>query len=86
MTISERDTWTFAYRLYDEIAPLLRQAAAMNDNNETAGKIFCDVIERCRVRYDAQDHGGRLILLGVIDILDGVFKEAQKTVEKRLTA
>ena len=81
MTVKEREAWTFAYRLYDEIAPLLRQA-----DNETAGDIFCNVMDKCRTQYEDQEPGGRLILLAVIDILDGVYKEAQKTVANRLTA
>ena len=38
--MTERDAWASIYRLYEEYAPALRQAAALDDDNEMAGKLF----------------------------------------------
>ena len=83
MTAQEREAWTTVCRVYDEFAPRLRQAAALDDDNETAGKVFCEVLERLRMKYDNLDTGGRLIVLALYDILDGVFKDAKKRHENR---
>jgi hypothetical protein len=75
MTAQERDAWTLSYRLYDEYAPKLRQAAALDDDNETARQIFLAALERIKPHLNSD---GNCILIGVYDILDYVFKEAQK--------
>ena len=75
MTAQERDAWTLSYRLYDEYAPKLRQAAALDDGNETARQIFLAALERIKPHLNSD---GNCILMGVYDILDYVFKEAQK--------
>lgn len=78
MTTQERDAWTFAYRLYDEYAPKLKQAAALDDDNETAGQLFLAALERIKPHFTNDGNDANWILLGVYDILDYVFKEAQK--------
>ena len=75
MTAQERDAWTLSYRLYDEYAPKLRQAAALDDGNETARQRFLAALERIKPHLNSD---GNCILMGVYDILDYVFKEAQK--------
>lgn len=76
MTANERDAWTLAYRLYDEYAPKLEQAAALDDDNETACRVFTDVLERIKPHYTDNDNNANWVLLGVYDILDNVFKAA----------
>mgnify|MGYP001411224682 CR=1 FL=1 len=39
MTKQERDAWAAAYRIYDEYAPGMRQAAALDDENEMACRV-----------------------------------------------
>lgn len=83
MTAKERDAWTFAYRLYDEFSPKLRAAAAIDDQNETAGQVFLAALEKIKPHFTSGDDDHNWILLGVYDILDYVFKAAQKrAVEK----
>jgi hypothetical protein len=77
MTKQERDAWAAAYRIYDEYAPGLRQAAALDDENEMACRLFGAALEKINPLYNESDAGGRLILLSVYDILDNVFKEAR---------
>ena len=78
MTTLERDAWTFAYRLYDEYAPKMREAAALDDENETAGRVFLAALERIKPHL-TDNNDANWILMGVYDILDSIFKEAQKT-------
>lgn len=76
MTTQERDAWTFAYRLYDEYAPKLRDAAALDD--DTACHIFSTALERIRPRFAKDGNDTNCIYLRVYDLLDDVFKNAQK--------
>lgn len=85
MTTQERDAWTFAYRLYDEYAPKMREAAALDDENETAGRVFLAALERIKPHFTSDDNDGNCILMGVYDILDYVFKAAQKRVQEQRT-
>lgn len=78
MTTRERDAWTFAYRLYDEYAPKMREAAALDDDNETAGQLFLAALERIKPHFAAPGDAANLIYIRVYDLLDDVFKEAQK--------
>lgn len=73
MTKQERDAWVAGYRLYDEYAPQLRQAASANDK-EKAGNIFATVSNRLSSLYNVSDPGGQLILISVYGILDGVYE------------
>ena len=75
MTTKERDAWTFAYRLYDEFAPKLKQAAVQDD--DTAAQLFLDALERIKPRFTDDGNDANWILLGVYDILDYVFKHAR---------
>ena len=77
MTILEREAWAAAYRLYDEYAPGLRQAAALADGNEMACRLFAAAGEKLSAAYNATDDGGRLIMLAAYGILEDVFKEAR---------
>lgn len=86
MTVKEREAWTAIYRLYDEFAPALRDAAALDDDNATAGKVFCDALESVRELYDGLDDGGKLLLLAGYDILDETFKAAKKRHLERVQA
>jgi len=78
MTTRERDAWTFAYRLYDEYAPKMRDAANLDDDNETAGKLFLAALERIKPHFANDGNDANSIYLRVFDLLDDVFKEAQK--------
>lgn len=78
MTTRERDAWTFAFRLYDEYAPKVRQAADLDDGNETAGQIFLAALERIKPHFSDDGDDANFIYLRVFDLLDDVFKEAQK--------
>ena len=78
MTTRERDAWTFAYRLYDEYAPKMREAAALDDENETAGQLFLAALERIKPHFTSNGDDANWIYLRVFDLLDDVFKEAQK--------
>lgn len=78
MTTRERDAWAFAYRLYDELAPQMRQAAALDDDNETACKIFQAALSRINPHFAAPGDAANLIYIRVYDLLDDVFKEARK--------
>lgn len=78
MTTRERDAWTFAYRLYDEYAPKLRQAADLDDDNETAGQLFLAALERIKPHFTSDDNDANWICLRVFDLLDDVFKAEQK--------
>lgn len=84
MTAQERDAWAFAYRLYEELAPKLRQAATMNDDNETAEKLFMTALERIRPRYIKEGHDVNRIYFRVYDMLDDVFKDAQNRALRRV--
>lgn len=77
MTTQERDAWTFAYRLYDEYAPKMREAAALDDDNETAGRVFLAALERIKPHF-TDNNDANWILMGVYDILDNIFKEARR--------
>ena len=77
MTTQERDAWTFAYRLYDEYAPKMREAAALDDDNETAGRVFLAALERIKPHF-TDNNDANWILMGVYDILDSIFKEARR--------
>ena len=77
MTTQERDAWTFAYRLYDEYAPKMRAAAALDDDNETAGRVFLAALERIKPHF-TDNNDANWILMGVYDILDNIFKEARR--------
>lgn len=77
MTRQERDAWAICYRIYDEYAPKLRQAALSADN-ELASDIFCTISNRLSTLYNGSDNGGQLILLAVYDILGNVFEEERK--------
>ena len=78
MTTQERDAWTFAYRLYDEYAPKMRQAVALDDDNETAGQIFRAALDRIKPHCTKDGGNANFIYLRVYDLLDDVFKEAQR--------
>lgn len=86
MTQQERDAWADIYRLYDEFAPGLRAAAAMDDDNVTAGNLFCSALEKMRLKFDGQSPEGQLLILAGYDILDQVFKDAQKRAKYRAEA
>ena len=81
MTKQERDAWAVAYRVYDQFAPGLRQAAGLDDNDEMAGRLFSSALEALNPAYNATDAGGRLILLAVYGILENVFKTAKNGAE-----
>lgn len=76
--MTERDAWASIYRLYEEYAPALRQAAALDDDNEMAGKLFSAAAQKMAEQYDKFPPEGQLILLAGVDILDEVFKDAKK--------
>jgi hypothetical protein len=78
MTKQERDAWAVGYRIYDEYAPKLRQAA-LSDDNELANDIFYTISSRISASYNGSDKGGQLVLLGVYDILGNVFEEERKS-------
>ena len=78
MTKQERDAWAAAYRIYDEYAPGMRQAAALDDDNEMACRLFSAALEKITPTYNASDAGGRLIMVAVYGILEDVFKEARE--------
>ena len=78
MTKQERDAWSAGYRIYDEYAPKLRQAASADDK-ELAGNIFMAISNRLSILYNASDQGGQLILLSVYDILSDVFETCLQT-------
>lgn len=86
MTTQERDAWTLAVRLYDEYAPKLKQAAALDDNNETAAQIYLSALDRIKPHFTNDNNAANWILLGVYDILDRVFRDAQKGHEQARTA
>lgn len=73
MTTQERDAWSAGYRIYDEYAPKLRQAASAGDK-EMAGNIFATISNRITSLYNASDQGGKLVLLSVYDLLSNVFE------------
>lgn len=73
MTRQERDAWSVGYRIYDEYAPKLRQAASADDK-EMAANIFMAISNRVSSLYNASDPGGQLILLSVYDMLSNVFE------------
>jgi hypothetical protein len=77
MTQQERNAWAAAYRIYDQYAPGLRQAAALDDDNEMACRLFDAAMDKITQSYNEADAGGRLILFGAYDILANVFKSAQ---------
>lgn len=77
MTRQERDAWAIGYRIYDEYAPKLRQAA-LSEDNELANDIFFTISNRLSASYNGSDNGGQLILLAVYDILGNVFEEERK--------
>jgi len=77
MTRQERDAWAIGYRIYDEYAPKLRQAA-LSEDNELANDIFFTISSRLSASYNGSDNGGQLILLAVYDILGNVFEEERK--------
>ena len=74
MTKQEREAWAVAYRLYEEYAPALRQAAALDDDNEMACRLFGAALDKIIPAYNVSDEGVRLILSAAYDILDDVFK------------
>ena len=78
MTIQERDAWTLAYRLYEEYAPKARAAAALDDDNETAGRVFIAALERIKPHLNSNGNDGNWILIGVYDILEYIFKDARR--------
>ena len=78
MTTRERDAWTFAYRFYDEYAPKMREAAKLDDNNETAGQLFLTALERVKQHYSSDNDDANSIYLRVFDLLDDVFKSARR--------
>lgn len=82
MTKQERDAWADAYRVYDEIAPGLRQAAALDDNDEMAGRLFAAALEKMNPVYNASDTGGRLIMLAAYGILENVYKDARERAQE----
>lgn len=86
MTQKERDAWADIYHLYDEFAAGLRAAAAMDDDNVTAGNLFCAALDKMRGKYDDQSPEGQLLILAGYDILDQVFKDAQKRAKSRAEA
>lgn len=81
MTILEREAWAAAYRIYDEYAPGLRQAAALADGNEMAVRLFSAALDKLKPTYSTSDAGGRLIMAGVYGILEDVFIEARDRVQ-----
>lgn len=81
MTKQERDAWAAAYRLYDQFAPGLRQAAALDDDNEMATRLFGAAAETISPIFDKSDDGGRLILLSLYGILESVFTAARNRSE-----
>ena len=83
MTKQERNAWAAAYRVYDEHAPDIRQAAALDDNGISAGKVFAEALEKITPVYDVSDAGGRLILLAAYAILEDVYRDAQKHAQER---
>lgn len=84
MTKAERDAWAAAYRLYEEYAPPLRQAATLDDDNDLACKLFTSAVEKVAQPYNESCNEGRLILLGAYGILEEVFKDAQKRHQERV--
>ena len=76
--MTERDAWAAIYRLYEEYAPALRQAATLDDDNVMAGNLFTAAAQKTAQQYDDFPPEGQLILLAGFDILDEVFKDAKK--------
>lgn len=83
MTKQERDAWAAAYRIYDEYAPGMRQAVALDDDGEMAGRLFSAALEKITPVYNASDEGGRLIMLAVYGILEDVYKAAREHAQER---
>lgn len=86
MTKQERAAWTVAYRLYEEFAPPLRQAATIDDDNELACKLFSSALDKLHNPCNESNEDGRLIILAAYDILGEVFKNAQKRHQERVQA
>ena len=82
MTQQEREAWALAYRVYDQYSRALRQAAGMDDDGETARKLFEAAGDQLSKFYSATDDGGRLIALAVYGILSEVYTSARKAVKK----
>lgn len=86
MTKAERDAWAAAYRLYEEYAPPLRQAATLDDDNELAGKLFSSAVEKVAQPCNQSCTEARLILMAAYGILEEVFKDEQKRHQERVNA
>lgn len=86
MTKQERDAWAVVYRVYEEFAPGLRQAAALDDENEMAGNLFTAASQKLSAAYRESSDEGRLIIVSAYGILDKVFKDARKRYQKRQEA
>ena len=78
MTAQERDAWTLSYRLYEEYAPKLRQAAALADDNATACNMFAAIMTRIQPHFTNDGNGCNWILFGLYHTLEYVFKDAEK--------
>lgn len=77
MTQQERDAWALAYKLYDEFAKKLRQAATLDDAGKTARALFETIQERLRVFYNANGADARLLSVATYGILEQVYREAK---------
>lgn len=86
MTKQEREAWAVAYRVYDEFAPGLRQAAVLDDGGELARGLFSAIGAKLAAAYDATDENGRLLTVAAYGILESVYESAHrrdKTAQER---
>lgn len=78
MTTSERDAWIMGYKLYEEFAPALRQAAIQDDAGATARRLFDALQTKVKAFYDASDANGRVLSLAAYGVLASVYTDARK--------
>lgn len=78
--MTERDAWALAYRVYQEYAPALRQAATLDDT-DLACKLFSSAVEKVA---QPCNESCRLILLAAYGILEEVYNTARKRHQERV--
>lgn len=78
MTHYERDAWALGYKLYEEYAEALRQAATRDDDGDTARRVFGEIQTKVKALFDASDHNGRVLSVAVYDVLEKIYIDARK--------
>ena len=74
---AEREAWSSLYRFYEKYAPQIREAARLDDENETAIRVFGEAAKEASSLNQEKGLIGKALAVPLFHLLDEVFKAAK---------